>query len=127
MRVWVPLVLLVGCGGYEEADFIPEKTDLFCDLYLECADDALLTFDGQDKDRCVSTFGPIFQNEQSQCKMAKRFAKQCIADLAQATCPSEGATTDELLEAIPGSCATARKKCIGGVQSPDVDPNDTGS
>lgn len=128
---WAPMVmfasLLAGCGGYDEATFIPEKTDRFCDLYLECADEALLTFDGQDKDRCVSTFGPIFQNEQQQCKMVKRFAKQCVADLRDATCPSENATTEELLEAIPGSCGLAQKKCLGGVQSPDINTDDTGS
>ena len=39
---WCLWLVVLGCGGYDEADFVPAKTDAFCDLYLDYVDPASL-------------------------------------------------------------------------------------
>lgn len=119
-------LFLAACGGYSEADFVPAKTDAFCDLYLECVDQATLVFDGLDKDRCVSTYGPVFRAEQEQCKLVAKSGKQCVTDIAALSCPSDDASVDDLLDSLPSSCDAARKKCAGGTQAPDGPTDDAG-
>ena len=124
---WCLWLVVLGCGGYDEADFVPAKTDAFCDLYLDCVDPASLVFDGLDKDRCVSTYGPEFRNEQEQCKLVPKYGKACVTEIAMLTCPSDSATADDLIEILPASCNLARKKCLGGDPVQDDPADDEGS
>lgn len=121
MRAWMLVLLVAGCSRYEEAEFIPEKTDLFCDLFLECADSSLLVFDGGDKSRCVSVWGPVFQAEQQDCKLVKKSALQCLDALSTATCPNDNATADDMIDALPAVCDLARKKCAGSAVDPSLE------
>ncbi len=123
---WVATAMLVLASGcYSESDFVPEQTDLVCDLILECTDPAELTFDGIDAQNCVATVGPMLRAAGEGCKFRRGNAKQCIEDLQAATCPADGTP---VLDALPTSCGLVWDKCTAQPQDTDSpDPQDTGS
>ena len=112
---WTFLILAVGC--YAESDFVPAKTDAFCSLLIECTDPAVLAFDGIDESTCQGVWGPIFKDEASRCKLRAGPAKECVAALESATCPSEGLLIDQL----PESCSSTYVNCTDVVDDTDTD------
>jgi len=122
---WTLLAVLFAAGCYNESKFVPEKTDAFCALLLECTDPAVLAFDGMTNESCQAFWGPQFRDEGLDCKFRRGAAKDCVSALMNATCPAEGSVADNL----PEICGAVFTDCPVRRDTPDDTdpPGDTGT
>jgi len=105
------LLLVAGCVQVSEAEFVPVYTEVYCDRFFECADDALLTFEGlDDVEDCTSVIGPEAAALSDGCKLVDRLAQDCIDELSVVTCPSSGTLFSEV---VPTVCDEVWTECEG--------------
>lgn len=90
MLVWGAL-WLAGCTRVSEAEFVPVYVEVYCDRFFECADDALLLFEGLDDPAdCEAVIGPQTAAQSDVCRLDDPLAQDCIDALSVVTCPSAG-------------------------------------
>ena len=111
MNRWAMMMVAaaaVGCGA-PEGVFVPEFTSAYCDAYMGCTDEALLTFDGiLAKEDCENQFNKAVFDWGRSCRYKKSKAKQCLDALSTYTCPSEGT---DVWDALPAICEEVYPEC----------------
>ena len=113
------LMTLAGCG-IDETKFIPEYTQLYCEKYMECSDQAVRVFDGiDDIDQCLGTVGPQIEAEVGYCDYNPKAAKKCIKAMEAMTCPGEGQFLDDV---VPLDCSEAVNACNPPAEDTKDDP-----
>lgn len=105
------LLVLGGCTRVSEAEFVPVYVDVYCDRFFECADDALLTFEGlADLDDCKAVIGPEVSELSDRCELVDKLAQDCIDAISVVTCPSEGTLFSDV---VPTVCDDVWTECEG--------------
>lgn len=118
------IAVAAGCGP-SEAAFVVDYTDAYCTWYLQCADPAILVFDGlDDVDTCKAVVGPEVAAEGAVCKVSKGAARACLDQLATVPCPEPGTLIED---AVPVACDSAWKKCTAQPGDDATDEPATGS
>ena len=108
---------LVGCG-VSRNEFVPEYAASYCDYYMECGDQAQLTFDGVlTTDDCIALYGPDIEAQNAACKFKNGAAKDCLETLPMATCPADG----DVDAGLPVTCHEVYVNCAPLV---GVDPEE---
>ncbi len=102
------LSVLVACG-VDDARFIPEYTDLYCQAFMECTDPAVLQFDGiASKDDCLAIVGPEVADEVGRCAYSRKHARRCLKAMEGMPCPGPDQSLDDVL---PADCAEVSTAC----------------
>jgi len=102
MRVGWLLLVVTGCTQVSEAEFVPTYVEVYCDRFFECADDALLTFEG--------IVGPETAILSDACRIEDKLAQDCIDELSVVTCPSAGTL---FRDSVPDVCVDVWTECEG--------------
>ncbi|MEO0605865.1 MAG: hypothetical protein AAF211_30825 [Myxococcota bacterium] len=111
MRMWW-LVVVSACTRVSEAEFVPVYVDVYCDRFFECADEALLTFEGlADEEDCRAQIGPEVADLSDACDLEDKLAQDCIDELQVVTCPGVGTLFSE---AVPAVCSDVWIECEEG-------------
>lgn len=106
------LVVLTACTRVSEAEFVPVYVDVYCERFFECADGALLTFEGlDDEEDCRSVIGPQVAERSDDCDLEDRLAQDCIDELQVVTCPGEGTLFSDV---VPVVCDDVWAECEEG-------------
>jgi len=110
MSIWWVFVV-AGCARVSEAEFVPVYVDVYCDRFFECADDALLTFEGlDDEDDCAAVVGPEVAELSDACELEDKLAQDCIDELSVVRCPTSGTLFSD---AVPSVCQDVWVECEG--------------
>ncbi|MEN0063045.1 MAG: hypothetical protein AAGA48_12900 [Myxococcota bacterium] len=103
------LMVVAGCARVSEAEFVPVYVDVYCERFFECADDALLTFEGlDDEDDCRAAVGPETADLSDTCDLEDRLAQDCIDALSVVTCPTAGTL---FADVVPNVCQDVWVEC----------------
>lgn len=104
---WV--VLVAGCGGMAENEFMPAYVEAFCEHVLTCSDEAELTFDGiLTVEDCVLQREAEIARWGVGCKYRPLEAAACLDGMAALQCPAaEGTLADR-----PAACLPVYTECL---------------